>query len=337
MITENYDGIAEDTRTEDQKAMDFVHEELFASAPAPKWEEREPKKFPIFNQDGSLACVAFATAKILGIDEVYEGREFVHLSPRDIYTKRSNKPAGGMWLPDALEIAHKHGATLESLVPSEERNEATQNDTSDITPETDKIAERFKSAGFVSLPIDIDAIADITTMGKGVLIGHRFDYSEYTDHPTVDVNSKLTCGHGVAGVDNVLEKGKKFIVMDDSWGPQHAKFGQRYLSAEWLKARVFYAGYTLNFEYKPVPVDNKPHFTFTHFLKRGDRNADVVALQNILKYEGMYPTNTDSTGFYGPVTQRGVLLFQNKYVGSNNKGYQAGPKTIALLNKMYSI
>lgn len=332
-MQENYNGIVDDPiRDEKEKVTAFIHEELFSAPPAPKWEERKPKQFPIFNQDGSSACVAFAVAKILGIDEVYEGRDFVHLSPRDIYTRRTNS-GGGMYLPEALDIARNHGATMESLVPSEEKNETQMNSKQGITPETDTIAQRYKSAGRVTLPIDIDSIAAITTMGKGVLLGHRFDYDEWTDFPTVNPASKLTCGHGTAGVDNVLVSGKKYIVMDDSWGPNYAKFGQRWLSQEWLKARCFYAAYTMNFIYEPD--DKKPHYTFTHWLKRGDRNADVVALQNILKYEGMFPTNVDSTGLYGPVTQRGVLLFQNKYVGSNNGGVQAGPKTIAKLNELY--
>lgn len=335
-MIENYNGIVEDTRTDENKAKDFIHEELFASAPAPKWEERESKKYPIFNQDGSSACVAFATAKILGIDEVVEGREFVALSPRDIYIRRDNKNNGGMFLPNALDIARKHGATLESLVPSENRNEADQNKTDGISFETDDIALKYKAAGFVSLPLNIDAIAAITSQGKGVLLGHRFDYSEWTDFPKVDVNSKLTCGHGTAAVDNILINGRKYIVMDDSWGPHQAKFGQRFLDEEWINTRLFYAGYTLNFIYEDQTNNNeKLHYVFHSFIKFGDKNADVVALQNILKYEGLFPKNVDSTGLYGPVTQKGVLLFQNKYLGTNNKGRQVGPQTLKKLNELY--
>ena len=329
-----YNGIVDDPiRDAQEKETSFKHDELFFAS-APVWTEREPRKFPIFNQDGSSACVAFAVAKILGIDEVYEGREFVHLSPRDIYIRRTNQ-GEGMYLPEALDIARKHGATLESLVPSENRGEVAQNDKSDITPETDAIALRYKSAGRAELPLDIDAIASITTMGKGVLTGHRFDYDEWTDFPTVKPTSQRTCGHGTAVVDNVLVGGKKYLVMEDSWGPGHAKFGQRFISEEWLKNRMFYAGYTLNFKYQPEK-DKKPHHTFTQWMKRGDKNDDVVALQEILKYEGVFPTNVDSTGLYGSVTQRGVWLFQQKYLATNNKGKQAGPATITKLNELYS-
>lgn len=337
MEEEKYTGIVEDPRSQEEKNKDFQHEELFSGAPEPKWDEREPVKYPIFNQNGSSACVANAVAKILALDEIVEGRAFCDLSRRDIYVRRANKPGGGMWLPNALDIARKHGATLEELVPSEFKHEAEMNLWDGITEQTDKIAEKYKSNGYVELPIDIDKIAEITSQGKGVLLGFRFDYDEWTDMPKVNPESKKTCGHGVAAVDNVLKNGKKYIVIDDSWGPKKAKHGQRYISEEFLKARCFYAGYTLNLlEEEQTTEDAKPRYTFKVQMKRGDKNKDVVALQNVLKYEGMFPKNVDSTGLYGSVTQRGVYAFQKKYVGSNNKGVQVGPKTLQKLNEKYS-
>lgn len=336
MQNNQYNGIAEDTRTPEDKAKDFIHEELFSAPLVAVWTEREPRKFPIKNQDGSGACVAFATAKILGIDEVYEGREYIELSPRDIYVRRANKDTMGMFLPNALEIARKHGCTLESLLPSEDKGETAMNSKDDITDATDLIALKYKSAGYVEIPVTMEAIGAITSMGKGVLLGHRFDYEEWLDTPIVIPTSKRSCGHGTAGVDNVLRDGKKYIVMDDSWGPHQAHFGQRHLSDDWIKNRVFYAGYTMNFIYNDNQIP-KPKHTFTKWLKRGDKNSDVVALQDILKYEGMFPLNVESTGLYGPATQRGVKAFQQKYLKTNNGGKQAGPATVAKLNELYSL
>lgn len=337
MEPEEYKGIAIDPRTQEEKAKDFQHEELFAGAPEPKWDERDPKKYPIFNQNGSSACVANAVAKILALDEIVEGRAFCDLSRRDIYVRRSNKPGGGMWLPNALDIARKHGATLEELVPSEFKHEADMNLMDGITAETDEIAKKYRSNGYVELPVNIDAIAAITSQGKGVLLGFRFDYDEWTDVPKVNPDSQKKCGHGVAAVDNILKNGKKYIVIDDSWGPKKAKHGQRLISEEFLKARCFYAGYTLNLvESETDNEEVRPRHTFKVQMKRGDKNADVEALQDVLKYEGMFPLNVDSTGLYGPTTQRGVFAFQKKYVGSNNKGVQVGPKTLQKLNEKYS-
>ncbi len=337
MITKNYNGIIADPRTAEAKAKDFTHEELFASAPAPVWEERESKKFPIFSQDGSSGCVAFATAKILGVDEQYEGREFIHLSPRDIYIRRTNKDSGGMYLPNALEIAMKHGAALETALPSEDKGEAQMNSWEGVSAATDAQAKDYRSKSYVSFAdLDMDKIAAITSQGKAVLLGARFDYDEWTDFPTVKPGSTRQCGHGIAIVDNILIKGKKYLVIDDSWGPGYAKYGQRFISEEFLKARCFYAGYTVNLIVSPQPEPEKPHHTFKAYMKRGDKNTDVVALQDILKFEGMFPINVDSTGLYGAVTQAGVKKFQIKYLQSHNEGKQCGPATIAKLNELYS-
>lgn len=332
---ENYNGIVEDPRSEEHKAQDFIHEELFSAPLVAVWEERKAKIFPIRNQDGSSSCVAFAMAKILGIDEVYEGREFVELSPRDMYVRRTNQ-GGGMFLPEALDIARKHGMTLESLVPSDDKGETAMNSWDGINAATDKIAIKYKTSGRVEIPVDIEAIAAITSMGKGVLLGHRFDYDEWTTYPTVNPNSKRSCGHGTAGVDNVLENGIKYVVMDDSWGPHYAEFGQRHLDKNWIDKRVFYAGYTMNFIYDGSQEDGKPYHTFTKWMKRGEKNADIVALQDILKYEGLFPKNVDSTGLYGPATQRGVKAFQIKHGIKHNNGVQVGPATLAKLNEIYS-
>lgn len=341
-----YNGIAEDPRTPEEKAMDYQHEELFSGAPEAIWEEREPRKYPIFNQDGSSACVANAVAKILGMDEIVESRAFCDLSRRDIYVRRANTPGLGMYLPNALAIAKNHGATLESLVTSEFKGEVDMNKWDGITPETDAIALQYRCKNYVELPIDIDAIAAITTQGKGVLLGFRFDADEWTDVPTVNPNSKQSLGHGVAGVDNILGdvvskvklvKGKKYLVIDDSWGPKQAKHGQRFISEEFLKARCFYAGYTINLilDEEPAP-EKKPQHTFNFWMKRGEKNGEVVWLQDCLKYLGLFPKNTNSTGLYGAVTQKAVFEFQKKYVGIHNKGVQVGPKTLQKLNEMFS-
>jgi len=334
MLNPNYNGIAPDTRSAEDKAKDYQHEELFHAFPPAVWTERASKKYPIKNQDGSSSCVGNGVAKIMGIDEVYEGREYKELSARHIYTRRANKGTEGMFLPDALNIS-RDGCALESDVPSNGRNETQMNDTSDITPEKVTAGIKYKTAGFVELPVDIESIAAITSIGKGVLLGHRFDFSEWTDFPKPDANSKKSLGHGTAAVDNVLVNGVKYIVMDDSWGIEYAKAGQRYLSEDWIKQRVFYAGYTLNFIFEEQSTI-KPKYTFSKWLKVGDRNVDIVALQDILKYEGLFPTNVDSTGLYGPATQRAVAKFQLKYSISSNNGVQVGPATIKKLNQLYS-
>jgi N-acetylmuramoyl-L-alanine amidase CwlA len=88
---------------------------------------------------------------------------------------------------------------------------------------------------------------------------------------------------------------------------------------------------------RPAPLPPKPKHTFAvrPYLKLGSRNAEVVALQDILKFEKMFPADQTSTGYYGQVTKKGVLLFQKKYLKTDNDGVQVGPQTIAKLNSLY--
>ena len=320
---EIYNGIVEDPRSVEEKQQDWQHEEIASSA-IPNWEEREPKKFPIFNQNGSSACVAFATAKILGIDEVVEGRDFIHLSPRDIYTMRQNK-GGGMWLPNALDIAKNHGACTELKMPSEALHEVEMNNTSDRTEECVTEALNYRSKGYLELPKDIDSIASVIHQGKSVLLGFRFDYDEWTDFPTINPNSNNSCGHGVAAVDAVLKDGKKYIVIDDSWSPTYGIFGQRYISEEFLKEKCFYAGYTLNLIFETKHIFK----TQMHF---GDKNDEVKFLQDFLKTKGLFPVNRQSSGLFGAITKSAVKKFQSAN-GLKIDGW-VGIKTLEVINKI---
>lgn len=338
-----YNGIIPDPRTEEEKSLTYQHDELFSGLPNPIWEEREAKKYPLRWQDGSSACLAFTIAKVLGIDEVYEGREYVELSARDIYLRRANKPSGGMWFTNALDIARNYGATLESLVPSDGKGESLMNDHANVSAETSKVGLKYKTAGYVQLPLDIDKIASVTSLGKGIVFGFRFDREEWTKIPWVKPNSTLEVGHGVAGVDNVLRKGIKTIVIEDSWDTSFTPPAwQRDITNEFLKARCIFAGYTMNFIYEEE-VSNKPKHTFKFSMKYGDRNKDVVALQDILKYEGLFPLNVESTGNFLGTTKRGVIKLQEKYTNEILKPWGltkgtgfVGASTLKFLNKKYA-
>lgn len=77
----------------------------------------------------------------------------------------------------------------------------------------------------------------------------------------------------------------------------------------------------------PDPVAVKA--SFTRELKLGASGADVTALQNRLKTEGVY--TSPITGYFGKMTQAALKKFQTKYgipaVGA------AGPRTLQVLNK----
>lgn len=334
-----------DTRTQEEKDRDYRFEELVAKINPIEWKEKsqgEWRKFPIFNQNGSGSCVAQTMAKLMGILYWLKNQSYVHFSAADIYQKRSNRPQAGMSGIEAFDIARK-GATLEDLVPSQNMTDAQMDGI--IIPEyKEKVGEIFKIGNYLSVPIqDIDAIASIIqTTKKGVMVWFYFKIDEWTDTPQIKypgLTVQTGERHSVTAVDFTLYNGQKALVIDDSWGSLYGKAGQRVITEEFFRIRNWFAAYPMNFAFDGVA--EKPEYTFSKDLKLGDINNDVKALQNILKYEGMFPTNTDSTGKYGPVTAKGVMAFQTKYKVASGaeiasiQGRSVGPKTREKLNQLY--
>lgn len=336
-------GALDDPRPQTEKDKDYKAEEV-ASFPLIQWVEKksnEWRKFPIFNQDGSSSCVAQATAKLLGVENFLEENAFVQFSARDIYTRRSNE-GGGMYFQEALQIACDYGATLETLMPSQELSETLMNISARKLSD-EQIAKIFKGGGYVQLPFDIDKIASVISSGKSVLLGFRFNGDEWGSVPEIKTD-KPELHHGVAGTDFCLYNGKKSVIIDDSWGSVGFN-GQRVITDDFLKQRCTFAGYLLdlsnNWRDKEI-VKVKPKYTFSVPLEYGQKNHFIVKLQEILKYEELFPQNVESTGYYGVITSKGVLAFQRKYNVADEdeltslNGRRVGSKTISKLNELYS-
>ncbi len=352
-------GAVIDERPESEKEKDYRFEEIVAAINPVNWIEKprdQWRKFPIFNQDGSGSCVAQTEAKEMGIMRWLRDKIYVHFSATDIYQRRSNKPAGGMVAVDARNIARK-GVTLEALAPSQAMNDG-QMDSAVIEEYKRKVGEVFAVPNFVALPIrDIDTVASlIQTTGKGVMVWFYFEYREWTDtpqvmNPNLDLYAGSTNRHSVTAVDFTLVNGKKALIIEDSWGPTFGLNGQRVITEDFYKARNWYAGYLVNFQFEdqtkplpqPQPAPNpKPKYRFSKPLTFGMTNSDVKALQDILRYEGLFPQNTASTGYYGAITAKGVYQFQVRHkiapMAELNalQGRRVGEKTIQKLNALYA-
>lgn len=347
-------GAEVDSRPNEAKEKDFKFEEVVASADPVNWEEKtEYRKFPIFNQNGSGSCVAQTEAKEMGIMRWLEDGNYIHFSATDIYQRRKNKPAGGMWATDARDIIRKGGATLEVLAPSQSMTDS-QMDNTEIESYKREIGEVFKVPNYVALPIvDIDAVASvIQKTRKAVMVWIYFTRDEWTEYPIVK-NTEIglispgVVRHAVAAVDFTLKNGKKCLVIEDSWGPEAGNGGQRVIDEDFYKSRNWYAGYLMNFRFdEPTsPGEDKPNHKFENTLRFSStfsENTEVKILQEILKYEGLFPANISATGYYGSITAKYVLLWQKKNkVGTDEEldalgGRVVGPKTRAKLNETYS-
>lgn len=363
--TPQFLGILPDTRPEEKKQKDISQVEFVASASAVKWVEKTKwRKFLDQNQNGSGSCVKQTVRKLAQINYFLKEGTIVEFSA-GFYQLRSNKPAPGMMGVEAFDIWMNEGIPLECLVESDHKTDEEM-DAFKIEQYKKDVAKVFRIGGHVGLPItDFERIAStIQTTGKGVMVWFYFNIPEWAVKFPKVLNPNLVLyggkdeRHSVAAVDFGLINGKKYIKIEDS-----AQFGgltERWISEEFFNARNFFARYPMNFVFHdplmPAPV--VPKYTFTKPLefipldaqgnisdltKNELQKQDVKALQNILKFEGMFPLNTTSTGYYGAQTAKSLYLWQVKHAVAplaelneiKPRGGRVGSKTIIKLNHLY--
>jgi len=308
-------GALLDTRSQEEKDKDFLFEELVTSADPVDWKEKDDwRKFPIYDQNGSGSCVAQTAAKMLGIHYWLDNGEYVHFSASHIYQRRTNKPKGGMIAIDAGSIVTK-GTTLEVLAPSQDLTDSEM-DKVEIKDYEAKVGEIFKISNYITLPArDIDTVASvIQKTGKPVMVWFFFKHNEWTTEPEIKyptLTATEGSRHSVTAVDYLLKNGKKYLVIEDSWGTKYGDKGQRFISEDFFSKRNFFAMYFVNFKFSLE--NDRPDGNLTKTLRKGDRGDEVVLLQDLLKYSGDFPVNTASTGYFGSVTEIALKSFQKDY------------------------
>ena len=343
-------GALLDDRLKEEKEKDYKFEEIVAETDSVIWKGKsEYRRFPIFDQNNSYTCVAMTLAKVLGIMHQINEGEWITFSPGYFYQQRANRPRGGMSGIDAWNIARKNGALIEDLFPSQKKTD-TQIDTYEIKDYEKDLAQVFKVKNYIILPTkDIDTIASvIQKTGKGVMVWFYFSLKEWKKIVPIVYSHSLTpysitaLRHSVTAVDYTLYNGKKALIIDDSWGFGSGMNGQRIITEDFFKERNFFASYPINFVFQEEEGE-KPKHQFNRNLEYGIlKDPDVVALQNCLKWEGLFPLNTTSTGNYYSITAKAVLDFWKKYnIATQHeivllKGRRVGAKTRTKLNELFS-
>lgn len=351
-------GALIDTRSDEAKSKDYFQKEIVASAAPVVWVEKPKDKwrrFPDQNQFVSGSCVAQTVKKLGGVILWLKEKTYVVFSATPIYQARSNKPAGGMVGVEAFDIWKRDGLTLEQLVGSEMMNDP-QMDAVVVEQYKKDVGRVFKIGGHIGIEEgNFESVAStIQQTEKAVMVWFYFLGEEWSrEIPTVEtINLKQddasALRHSVAAVDFFLYNGIKYILVEDS--AHFGGFTYHLISEEFFKIRNFFARYPMNFvfqappELTPVPQpepNKKPRYTFTLPLAFGQRGEAIRALQNILKYEGLYPINTESTSYFGAITASGVLKFQIKHnvapLSELNSlaGRRWGLKSITISNKIY--
>ena len=341
-------GALEDDRSREEKLKDYLFEETVTSVTPVTWVEKTQEqisKFPIFDQNGSGSCVSMTLAKMMGILYFLKNDNYVRFSPTHIYQRRANKPQPGMAGVDAFKIAQK-GVTLEVLTPSQKMSDH-QMDNTCVEKYKEDVGEVFKIGNYITIPAgDIETVASVLQVTKKpVMVWFYFKSDEWNKdvpiikYPNLDAHSSNVGRHSVTAVDFILYEDKKAIVIEDSWGSGFGIKGQRIITEDFFKARNFFAAYVMDFKFDEIEDVVKPKYNFDKDLFFGQTSSDVKMLQNILKYEGLFANNIDSTGFYGSITTKAVQGFQVRYgiAQQNDPGFgRVGPRTRAKLNNLYN-
>lgn len=288
--------------------------------------------YPIRNQNGASACVAFTLALICSILYFIRTGNWIDFSAAWFYSKRSNKPGEGMVGTNAFDIASNAGALPDMMMPSDNLPEASLNYPK-VFDWFNTVAAVFKlDIALVILPIkNIDTIASvIQTTGKPVMVWFDFGSGEWTQSPKI-LSTYTPYRHSVTAIPpspntNQITvgtyEGEHAIVIQDSWGFDLGTInGKRILKQSFFNTRNIFAAYPIRFKFDAVA--NKPFYDGT-----------TISLQNCLKYDGEFPTNVESTGVFGAITIGAVKKFQAKY-GIDQTG-TVGPVTTAKLQTLFN-
>ena len=308
--------------------------EIVASANPVEWKELDTKDLPeytVYDQSQTLSCVAHTRALMASIMYKLRTNKWVDFSPSWIYWFRINFPDGGMQATDSFEIiANKKGLLPLSFfgVPK------TEKEINSLKPEAyfNDIADGLKADRLIVLPAgDFDTVASVMqTTGKPVMVWFYITNKEWKDVPTAI--RKSDAHHSVTFIPPTdpskptwgLYKGKKAIVIQDSWGLKSTSFkGKRIITEDFFKARNSYADYFMRFKFDQGS-GGKPSYV-----------GSIISLQKCLQYEGLFPSNVSFVEIHGPITKEAVNKFQIKYGLSPTGTGFVGPATKAKLEALY--
>ena len=203
---------------------------------------------------------------------------------------------------------------------------------------------RAKNYFWLYNTVNIDSFAQIVAMGKPVVLTVVFGDGEFgTTVPEVKA-VPVKYGHAITILPNAYStyKGKKAILIQNSWGDFRYYGGRQILTEDWFIKHRVVCGIWFE-DLNNLEVFNsdlaKPKYKFTNDLYYGMRNSEVAMLQRCLGYEKdsegyLFPLYQSPTGWFGGLTLKAVKRFQTKYGIEPVLGY-VGPKTRKKLNQIF--
>lgn len=278
-------------------------------------------------------CVGCTFEEIVRLIRINQGYSQEDLSFRFVYAlaKCQDGYAGEGTSPALVaKIIRKYGVPLAKYCPNDvslpHEDFVYNRDISRIPPEAFTDALSRRSGADFAVPVSIEGIKQAINYAKdnkgGVAICRQIGDSYWKakngvsswkkeDIVPIRLPDNYTGGHEemLYGYDEEPETGRVRIYWLNHWSKDWADNGRAWEYADiWIKNVT-----EIRVVVPEVPVVVDFTYNFTKNLKRGDKGADVVALQHVLKLEGVYPVGTPFTGFFWDKTTIGVKALQEKY------------------------
>lgn len=316
-------GLVDDPRTQAEQEADFAHEERLpagAVMPEDPFGNQKITSSPFYleNQWYVGSCVPHGVGLGLCIERKLQLNEYVRISQLFAYRFRLNYPDSGAWLQGMFDIYKAKGACLYATLPT--KVNMSEADATNIVITPNMLNEGLIYAGLEYWTIknygNIETLAEIAQKGHGVPLVFYATYAEWSQEYPQIYDSKLDpfgaeVRHCVCILpkSGFIENGIRYVAVQDSaW---FANRQLRYLSEDFIKARLYGAGY-----WDKVNVlggGAHPHHTFAVTLGVGSTNvSEVTAMQLLLIAENLLPTDC-ATGYFGGRTLAAVHAFQSKY------------------------
>lgn len=308
---------------------------MVASAvPLPESYKTDISAFPIWYQKKLGACVGHAFAKTAQYYFWRKTGKIINFSPRFLYAvakAQDSLLSEGTYPSLVAKILNKYGCATEDTCPNDtdldHETYVYQRKIENIPAAAFAEAEQYKIPGYAFLTTNnIDeikrAVFDSGVFAGLVRIGKEW-WTDTQGNTTWDKDkilplrppAEIVSGHEVVfyGWDK-----DELYEISNSWSDFWADKGNGNLGiASYLP--FFIEGIVIK-ELPPPVIDelqrlpSKPKHYFGVNLEYGMRaNAEVVYLQDCLKYEGLMPAVIPSTGNYLEETRKAVLAFQKKY------------------------
>jgi peptidoglycan hydrolase-like protein with peptidoglycan-binding domain len=334
-------GLLEDPRRPEERSKDYQTAELFGTEEVSfidfeVWKDLPANKdflskLPVYNQNGSSACVAYSLALIATINNLKEEGRALRYSPRGIYARRQNKPTPGMWFQNGAELFRDYGVVFEELLPSNGLNEEAMNKLDDYLPSFDLVGKIYGAKNYFWLRT-FDEVVSVLAKGFPVQIGVRFNKGEWGKLLVPQTQTQATSIYDLAYGHSIVAlpysyfnyQSKRAVLVQDSWGEGIGWNGRRILTEDWFASPYRFQGGLWYEDLANLQVFNEikataqlPKYQWTRNLTIGDTGEDVrmlqLALGMIQGKDGTYlfPLMTRTpTGYFGGLTRSAIKGFQ---------------------------